>query len=167
IRQIWNWLDVEISHKNSLEVERNTLIKKQAELLSEREVISENLKKSMDLEQRMERGFDKVFNYVKLSKGFYKDYKQLKDPSERMSLEVGLIEMEIAYRMGKPRYRRNVIKTKESHYYECEWGTQIGLPGRIYVRNAGAGCVVERISRVKEGGSRLSQERVIEWLKNQ
>jgi chromosome segregation ATPase len=167
IREIWDWLDEEISHKNSLEIERNTLINKQAELLSEREMTSENLKKSMDLEQRMERGFDKVFNYVKLFKAFYKDYKQLKDPSERMSLEVGLIEMEIAYRMGKPRYRRNVIKTKENHYYECEWGTQIGLPGRIYVRNAGAGCVVERISRVKEGGSRLSQERVIEWLKNQ
>lgn len=167
IQELDRWLQEEWNTKDKLELELNHLTVQMEKLFSERETTSNKLKKQMDLEQRMDRGFDKVFQYVKLSKMFYKDYRELKDPSERMSIEVGLIEMEIAYRMGKPKYRRNVVKTKQHNYYECEWGLNIGLAGRIYVRNEGAGCVVERISRVKDGGSRLSQVRVIEWLKNQ
>ncbi len=167
IQELHVWLQEECDMKDKLEIDLNNLNIQMSNLFSERETTSNELKKQMDLEQRMDRGFDKVFQYVKLSKTFYKDYRELKDPSERMSLEVGLIEMEIAYRMGKPKYRRNVVKTKEHNYFECEWGLNIGLPGRIYVRNEGAGCIVERISRVKDGGNRLSQVRVIEWLINQ
>lgn len=166
-QELERWLEEKCDTKDKLKLEIDRLIIQQSKLFSERETTSNKLKKQMDLEQRMDRGFDKVFQYVKLSKMFYKDYRELKDPSERMSLEVGLIEMEIAYRMGKPKYRRHVIKTKEHNYYEYEWGLNIGLPGRIYVRNESSGCVVERISRVKDGGNKLSQVRVIEWLKNQ
>ncbi|TCI48027.1 MULTISPECIES: hypothetical protein [unclassified Exiguobacterium] len=167
MEELENWLNEEWNERERLQVEYEKLITQRTDTFFEREATTSELKKKMDLEQRMERGFDKVFQYVKLSNTFYKDYRQLKDPSERMSLEVGLIEMEIAYRMGKPKYRRNVVKTKDQNYYECEWGFSIGLPGRIYVRNEGSGCVVERISRVKHGGSKLSQDRVIDWLKNQ
>ncbi|TCI30190.1 hypothetical protein EVJ33_05875 [Exiguobacterium sp. SL-10] len=167
MHELENWLNEEWNERERLQIEYENLIAQRAEIFFERETTTSELKKKMDLEQRMERGFDKIFQYVKLSPTFYKDYRQLKDPSERMSLEVGLIEMEIAYRMGKPKYRRNIVRTKEHHYYECEWGTNIGLPGRIYVRNEGSGCVVERISRIKDGGSKLSQDRVIDWLKKQ
>ncbi|TCI41553.1 hypothetical protein EVJ27_13665 [Exiguobacterium sp. SH3S2] len=167
MQELENWLNEELNERERLQIEYEKLVTQRTNTFFEREATTSELKKKMDLEQRMERGFDKVFQYVKLSNTFYKDYRQLKDPSERMSLEVGLIEMEIAYRMGKPKYRRNVVKTKDQNYYECEWGFNIGLPGRIYVRNEGSGCVVERISRVKDGGSKLSQDRVIDWLKNQ
>ncbi|WP_215192776.1 hypothetical protein [Exiguobacterium sp. s7] len=118
MHELENWLNEEWNERERLQIEYENLIAQRTEVFFERETTTSELKKKMDLEQRMERGFDKVFQYVKLSPTFYKDYRQLKDPSERMSLEVGLIEMEISYRMGKPKYRRNIVRTKEHHYYE-------------------------------------------------
>lgn len=122
--------------------------------------------KERRLENRLGRRIGKSIPHILVEPEFEKDYLELKE-DEQSGVDAALYELSLGWHTGNVHFRSNSVKGKSTSFQEYAWGASHQVPGRLYVKKEKAGYRIYRISRTKDGGHRLSQKRVIDWLKKQ
>lgn len=122
--------------------------------------------KEKRLERRLGRRIGNAIPNIFVEPEFEKDYLYLSE-DEQAGVDAALYELSLGWHTGNVHFRSNSVKGRTQTFLEYAWGVSHQIPGRVYVKKENKGFRIYRISRTKEGGHRMSQKRVIEWLKNQ
>ncbi|WP_456276558.1 hypothetical protein [Bacillus sp. AK128] len=145
---------------------QNELIDKQNEIAiakaenGEAEDLSEEEYKIM--EREFEPRFNNLYKNCKFHPEFLSDFFRI-TPSDRLKVEVVIMNLNYHYDVTTSNVRKNPIKTKTSTILEYPFGTD--SVGRIYFNKENHTVHLYRLSRTKNGRGKLTQDHVIEWLK--
>lgn len=157
----------ELEKRTAVELEKEEINREYDEMM---EQWSSDKKKYMQKETRLEKRLGRRIGgsipNILVEPEFEKDYLELPE-QEQTGVDAALYELSLGWHTGNVTFRPNSVKGRTTTYQEYGWGASHQVPGRLYVKKEKDGYRIYRISRTKDGNHRLSQSRVIGWLKIQ
>ncbi|WP_214799173.1 hypothetical protein [Exiguobacterium sp. s50] len=157
----------ELEKRSAIELEKEKINRQYDEVIEQWSLDKKkHLQKEMRLQKKIGRRVGGSIPNIYVEKEFEKDYLELSE-QEQTGVDAALYELSLGWHTGNVTFRPNSVKGKSTTYKEYGWGSSHRIPGRLYVKREQTGYRVYRISRTKDGNHRLSQTRVIEWIKNQ
>lgn len=156
----------ELNERAITENEKDVIQREYDQLIKEWETEKKKFEqKESRLEKRLGRRIGGSIPHILVEPEFEKDYLELSE-DERTGVDAALYELSLGWHTGNVHFRPNHVKGKTTSFSEYAWGSSHRIPGRLYVKKEAEGYRIYRISRLKDGSHRLSQTRVIAWLKN-
>lgn len=162
--ELWT---IELAERTVVEREKDEMTRQYDEMLTKWGAEKKKYEsKERRLENRLGRRIGNSIPHILLEAEFEKDYSELGE-DEQSGVDAALYELSLGWHTGNIHFRPNNVKGKSTSFQEYAWGASHQVPGRLYVKKEREGYRIYRISRMKDGGHRLSQKRVIDWLKKQ
>lgn len=116
------------------------------------------------LRSEYEPRFKELYKDSKFTPKFFDDFYRI-SASDRLQVEVAIVNLNYYYDTAMSRVRPNTVNTGKGRPAVYEYPFGHDHLGRIYFRKDRNIVSFYRISRTKNGG-KLSQDRVITWLRN-
>lgn len=165
--EIFESLAIEEKNRMIVEQEKEKINRDYDEMLAQWKIEKQKYEqKEKRLEKRLGRRIGNSIPHILVEPEFEKDYLELSE-DEQSGVDAALYELSLGWHTGNVHFRPNSVKGKNMSFQEYGWGASHHIPGRLYVRKNAEGYRIYRISRTKDGSHRLSQKKIINWLKNQ
>lgn len=114
------------------------------------------------LDKEFEPRFRTLYKNCIFHRDFYNDFFCV-TPSDRLHIEVAVVELNTHFEKMQHKIRPNTIRTKTKTILEYPFGTD--NVGRVYFQHQNGKIELYRLSRTKNGRGKLTQDNVIAWLK--